>query len=202
MVGGDLGAVELVLGRRVDEEDLGGVACAREGRVGPVAGEVVGVADDASPFDGAALHGVGGEGVGVLEVLGDIGGVECPVGAGVGADEKLVLGRVDGDDRAAHAVVDLAPPVVVASDDAVADGELLAGDEDALAQPTLALELGARERVETRAAGVVAGDEDRLSARARGFTVAPDGDGRLLGRKGGLMVPAEDVQLARVLPSR
>ena len=113
----------------------------------------------------------------------------------VGPDEKLVLGRVDGDDRAAHAVVDLTQPVVVASDDAVADGELLAGDEDALAQPPLALELGARQRVETRAAGVVARDEDRLSARARSFTVAPRGDGRVLGRKRGLMVPAEDVQL-------
>jgi hypothetical protein len=49
----DLGAVELSLGRCVDQEDLGGVAGAGKCGVGPVAGEVVGVADDAGPLHGA-----------------------------------------------------------------------------------------------------------------------------------------------------
>jgi hypothetical protein len=60
----------------------------------------------------------------------------------------------------------------------------------------LALELGARERVEAHAAGVVASDEDGLSAGARGLAAAPDGNGRPLGRMRGLTVPAQDVQLA------
>jgi Phage integrase family len=72
VAGCDLVAVELVLGRGVDDEDLGGVACAGQGGVGPVAGEVVGVPDDAGPIDGPALDRVRGEGVGVLEVLGDV----------------------------------------------------------------------------------------------------------------------------------
>ena len=85
-----------------------------------------------------------GQRVGVLEVLGHIGGVEAALGASVGAHEHVLLGRVDGDHGAAHAVVDRAPPVVATRDDAVTHGELAAGDVDALAQPAVALQLGAR----------------------------------------------------------
>ena len=80
LVGGDLGAVELAFGWGVDEEQLGGFSRARERGVGPVAGEVVGVPDDAGPLHGAALDGVRGQRVGVLEVLGHVGGVEACAG--------------------------------------------------------------------------------------------------------------------------
>ena len=94
----------------------------------------------------------GGQGVGVLEVLGRRRRRRGAAGAGVGAHEDVLLGRVDGDDRAAHAVVDRAQPVVATRDDAVTDGELVAGDVDALAQPAVALQLGADQRVEALAA--------------------------------------------------
>ena len=126
LAGGDLGAVELALGRGVDEEQLGGFSRAREGGVGPVAGEVLGVTDDARPLHGAALDGVRGQRVGVLEMLGHIGGVEAALGAGVGAHEHVLLGRVDGDHRAAHAVVDRPLAVVATRDDPITHGELAA----------------------------------------------------------------------------
>ena len=126
LVGRDVGAVELAFGWGVDEEQLGGLSGAGEGGVGPVAGEVVGVPHDAGPLHGAALDGVRGQGVGVLEVFGHVGGVEGALGAGVGAHEDVLLGRVDGDDGAAGAVVDAAQAVVATRDDPVAHGELLA----------------------------------------------------------------------------
>jgi hypothetical protein len=143
---------------------------------------------------------VGGEGVRVLEVLGDIGGVESTVGARVGTDDQLLLGRVDRDDRAAHAVVDCAQPIVAASDDAIADGELLASDVDALTEATFAPKLGARQRVETPAADVVARDEDSLPARTRNLMLTPGRDRRSLRRGSRLGVPREDVHLRAGCP--
>ena len=192
--GRDLGAVELALGWGVDEEQLGWLACAGEGGVGPVAGEVVGVSHDAGPLDGAALDGVRGQGVGVLEVLGHVGGVEGALRAGVGAHEDVLLGRVDGDHGAARAVVDGAQTVVATRDDTVTHGELVPGDVDALAQPTVAAQLGADQRVEALAAIVVACDQDGLAPRACGLALAPRGDRRMLARAGALRVVSDDVQ--------
>jgi hypothetical protein len=42
---------------------------ARQGGVAPTGGEVAGRGDDDRPLDRASLHAVGGESVGVLEVL-------------------------------------------------------------------------------------------------------------------------------------
>ena len=119
-------------------------------------------------------------------MLGHVGGVEAALGAGVGAHEDVLLGRVDGDDRAAHAVVDRALAVVATRDDAVTHGELVAGDVDALAQPAVALQLGADERVEALAALVVTHDQDGLPPRARGLALAPRGDRGVLARAGAL----------------
>ena len=137
--------------------------------------------------------GVGGERVGVLEVLGDVAGLEHALSAGVGAHDHLLLGLLDGDHGAAHAVVDGPQVVVATGDDAIADRELAAGDLDALAEQTLADELGASEGVQARAAVVVTHDEDRLPPRALGLALAPPGDRRPLARRGGLLVASDDV---------
>ena len=97
-------------------------------------------------------------------------------------------------DGAARAVVDGAQMVVATRDDAVTDGELLPGDVDALAQPTVAAQLGAGEGVEALAALVVACDEDGLPPRASGLAFAPRGDRRTLARAGALRVVSDDVQ--------
>ena len=96
----------------------------------------------------------------------------------------VLLGRVDGDDGAARAVVDRPLAVVATRDDAVTDGELVPGDVDALAQPAVALQLGADERVEALAALVVARDQDGLPPRAFGLALAPRGDRGALARAG------------------
>jgi TrkA family protein len=105
LAGGDLSAVELAFGRDVEDEEVGWFSRARERGVGPVAGEVLGSSDDAGPLDGGAMDGVRGQRVGVLEMLGHIPGIEPALGAGVGAHKAVLLGRVDGDHRAGHAVV-------------------------------------------------------------------------------------------------
>ena len=140
---GDLGAVELAVGRGVEEEQLGGFSRARERGVGPVAREVLRATDDARPLHGGALDGVRGQHVGVLQMLSHIGGIKAALGAGVGAHEHVLLGRVDRDDRGAHAVIDRPLTVVATRDDAIPHGELVASDVDALAEPVVALQLGA-----------------------------------------------------------
>ena len=166
VAGRDLDAVELALGEGVDDEQLGWFSRARERGVGPVAGEVLGAPDDARPLHGSSLDGVRGEHVGVLQMLGHIGDIEAALGAGVGAHDEVLLGRVDGDHGAARAVIDRPLPVVAARDDAVTDGELIASDMDALAKPTAVLQVGADERVEALAALVVTCDQDGLPPRA------------------------------------
>src|SRR6266516_2881110 len=106
-------------------------------------------------------------------MLGHIRSIEPALGAAVGAHEDVLLGRVDGDHRAAHAVVDTALAIVAPCDDAVTDGELAVGDLDALTEPAVALELGADERVEALAALVVRHDQHRLPPRACGLALAP-----------------------------
>ena len=117
-----------------------------------------------------------GQHVGVLQMLGHVGGIEPALGAGVGAHEHVLLGRVDGDDRAAHAVIDRPLAIVASRDDAITHGELAATDVDALAEPSVALELGADERVEALATVVVTHDQHRLPPRASGLALAPRGD--------------------------
>jgi hypothetical protein len=138
LAGGDLVSVDLPFGRGVDDEQLGGFSRARERGVGPVAREVLRATDDARPLHGSALDGVRGQHVGVLQMLGHVRSIEPALGASVGAHEHVLLGRVDGDHRAAHAVIDRPLSVVAARDDAVTDGELVATDVDALAEPAVA----------------------------------------------------------------
>jgi hypothetical protein len=194
LVGRDVGALEFAFGWGVDEEQLGRLPCAGEGGVGPVAGEVIGVPHDAGPLHGAALDGVRGQRVGVLEMLAHVGGVEAALGAGVGAHEDVLLGRVDGDDGPARAVVDRSHTVVAAGDDPVPHGELLAGDVDALPQPAVALQFGTDEGVEALAALVVACDEDGLAPPASCLALAPRGDRRTLARAGTLRVLSDDAK--------
>jgi hypothetical protein len=177
----------------VEEEQLGWFSRARERGVGPVAGEVLGASDDARPLHGGALDGVRGQHVGVLEMLGHVRSIEPPSGAPVGAHEHVLLGRVDGDHRAAHAVVDRALAIVATRDDAVTHGELVATDVDVLAQPTVALELGADVRVEALAALVVTHDQHRLPPWARGLPRTPCGDRRALTRACALDVAFDDL---------
>ena len=100
------------------------------------------------------------------------------------------------DHGAAHPVIDGALTVVAAGDDAVADGELLACDVDALAQATIAQQLGTRERVQSRAPSVVARDQDRLAPWTRGLVFTPGRDRGALSRACGLDVAGADVHMA------
>ena len=109
-------------------------------------------------------------------MLGHIGRIEVALGAAVGAHHQVLLGRVDGDHRAAHAVVDRALAIVATRDDAVTDGELVASDVDALAETAVALQFGADERVEALAALVVTHDQHGLPPRTFGLSLAPRGD--------------------------
>jgi hypothetical protein len=109
-------------------------------------------------------------------MLGHVRSVEPALGAAVGTHEHLLLGRVDGDHGAAGAVVDRPLAIVATRDDPITHGELVATDMDALAEPTVALELGADERVEALAALVVAHDQDSVPPRARGLALAPRRD--------------------------
>ena len=95
--------------------------------------------------------------------------------------------------RAAHAVVDPALAVVATRDDPITHGELAAADVDALAQPSVAFQLGADERVETLAALVVTHDQDGLPPRACGLALAPRGDRGVLAGAGARRVAGVDV---------
>ena len=126
-------------------------------------------------------------------MLGHVGGIEPALGAGVGAHEHVLLGRVDGDHRAACAVVDRALAIVATRDDAITHGELAATDVDALAEPAVALELGADVRVEALAALVVPHDQHSLSPRAFGLALSPRGDRGALSRACALDVAFDDL---------
>ncbi len=60
---------DTAVGDQVDRRPLSGT---REGAVGPLAGELLGTADDDRVLDGRALAGVAGDRVGVLDVVGRI----------------------------------------------------------------------------------------------------------------------------------
>ena len=81
--------------------------------------------------------------------------------------------------------------IVATRDDPVTHGELAAGDVDALAQPAVALQLGADERVEALAALVVTHDQHGLPPRAFGLALAPRGDRGVLAGACALASPAE-----------
>ena len=194
LAGGDLGSVEFVLGRGVDDEQFGGLSSARERGVGPVAREVLGATDNARPLDGGPLESVRGQHVAVLHMLGHIGAVEAALGAGVGAHHYVLLGWVDGDHGAPHPVVDGALAVVATRDDAITHREVAATDVDALAEPAVALELGADERVEALAALVVTHDQDGLPPLAGGLALAPRGHSRVLTEAGARGLGGMEVQ--------
>ena len=109
-------------------------------------------------------------------MLGHIGSIESALGAGLGAHKHIFLGLVDGDHRAAHPVLDRAIAIVATRDDPITDGELVATDVDALAEPAVALQLGTDESVEAPAALVVTHDQDGLPPRAGGLARPPRGD--------------------------
>lgn len=71
--------------------------------------------------DGGALEGVGGEGVGVLDVAGvEVGARDAQAAAVVGARLEALEGGVGVGDGGAGAVVEVEGAVVAAADDAVA----------------------------------------------------------------------------------
>jgi hypothetical protein len=153
------------------------------------------MADNARPLDGAALDRVGRERVAVLEVLGDVGGVQRTLGACIASNDHLLLSGVHGDHGSAHAVLDRAQAVVATRDDPVTDGELVSGNVDAVAEPTVVGELRAHERVEPREPRVVARDQDRLAPLVCGLALAPGRDRRSLARARDLRVAGVDVEL-------
>jgi hypothetical protein len=70
-----------------NQVDGRGVSRAREGGLGPFAGELIGAARDAGPLDGGALGAVGGERVGMFEIAGDVFVVEGSWFAGIGLEQ-------------------------------------------------------------------------------------------------------------------
>jgi hypothetical protein len=66
-------------------------------------------------------------------MLGNIRRIEPALGTAVGAHDHVLLGRVDGDHRAAHAVLDRPLAIVATRDHPVPHAELAAADVDALA---------------------------------------------------------------------
>ena len=75
----------------------------------------------------------------MLQTLSHIGGIKAALGAAVDPHQHLFLGRVDGDHRAAHSVIDRSLPVVAPRDDPVTDGKVASTDLDAVAEPAVAL---------------------------------------------------------------
>ena len=71
--------------------------------------------------DGCALGGVAGEGVGVVEVLGCVEGVDVFELACVGPQREGLGGGIQVDDRAARAIADAAAGVVSPADGAIPD---------------------------------------------------------------------------------
>ena len=69
-----------------------GAAGARERGVAPALGELARAREHRGVLDGAALHPVPGEAVGVLDVLGDVGSGQLADGAGVGFDDDAGRG--------------------------------------------------------------------------------------------------------------
>ncbi len=77
------------------EFDVRLAAGAGERGVSPLAGEVLRAADHDGCFNGGALAGVAGDGVGVLQVLGDVGRREGLLAAvGAADDDALAGGRL------------------------------------------------------------------------------------------------------------
>ena len=126
-------------------------------------------------------------------MLGDIRSIESALGAAVGAHKDVLLGRVDGDHRAARAVIDGPLAIVATRDDPITDRELAATDVDALAQPTVALELGADECVEALASLVVTHDQHSLPPPAFPLARPPRGNRRALTHACALDVAFEDL---------
>ena len=83
-------------------------AGAGEGGVGPFAREFGGSPDDDRRGDGRALRAVAGEGVGVLEMLGGVAGVQDALVAGIGGEAEGAGVVVDLGDGGQGAVVDVA----------------------------------------------------------------------------------------------
>jgi len=117
-----VGGVFLALEHRV--RDAGGVDVqpsgfprARERRVRPALGEVTDRGEDGGVLDGAALHAVPGQAVGVRDMLSGVAGWQFADGAGVGVDDDPV--RMGGADGSAGAVVDVDDAVVAPADDAI-----------------------------------------------------------------------------------
>jgi hypothetical protein len=129
-------------------------------------------------------------------MLGNVRSIEAALGAGVGAHDEVLLGRVDRGHRAARAVVDRALAVVATRDDPITNGELVATDVDALVQAAVAFELGADERVEALAALVVTHDQHGLPPGAGGLLLAPRRDRGVLAATLALRVADGDVHVA------
>lgn len=135
------------------------LARTREGRVGPLAREVRGTTYDSGPFDRRAVRAVAGERVGVVEVFGDVSGIEDSLVTRVGDDLDGAAAWIDAADQAEGSILDAAVAVVATSDDAVSNGELLVPDgyPGACEAPVTNEQLP-RAMVEGRSRVVVAGE--------------------------------------------
>ena len=102
------------------------------GDVAPLAERAFVAEEDEGAVDGCALGGVAGEGVGVVEVLDRVPGVDAAEGAGVGSKHERPAREVQVDDGPARAVADVAACVVLAADGAIADAELAAAELERL----------------------------------------------------------------------
>ena len=94
-----LGAVGDGRGGHVPPVDVqsGGAAGARERGVAPALGQLAWAREHRRVLDGAALHPVPGQAVGVLDVLGDVAGRQLTDDAGVGVDDdQVAVGGADG----------------------------------------------------------------------------------------------------------
>jgi hypothetical protein len=122
-------------------------------------------------LDGAALHPVPGQTVGVLDMLGDIGSGQLARRARVGRDHHPIAQR--RAHAAAGAVIDVGEAIVAPTDDAVADRHRDRAVGDVLTKRAVGAAVLARRLVERGARGVLARDQHRVAHTHRGDGLLP-----------------------------
>src|SRR5262249_35483110 len=124
-------ALAFPCGARHVEARLG--AGAREGDVAPLLEPRLARAEDEGTFYGEPLGGVTGAGIGVPEVARlEVGAAQLGCRGAVGRDGERARVAVDSFDGPGGAVGDAEAVRVAHADDAVAGGELVVGEADAI----------------------------------------------------------------------
>jgi hypothetical protein len=132
----------------------------RQRAVAPARGQGLGRRDHERPLNGAALHPVAGEAVGVLDMVGHVPGRELAHDPAVGLQHHP--SRVDVADGPARPVIDADRSVVVAADDPITDRHRHPTIRPLLAQLAGVGAMSPRRVVQPRARLVIAGDHHRL----------------------------------------